>query len=358
MSKIKNDVRLTIAGKPYGGWKSVYIARSIERLAGTFSLTASERWPDQPTRRPINPGDSCNLSIDGETVITGHVDDVNPSFDSETRQIAVAGRDITGDLVDCSATYHESVPSQYNNSDLLKIAKVICRPFGINVRTKTSVGETFQTFAIDPGETAFSAISRMARHRGVLVTSDGQGGLMVVRRGMSRAAVQLKEGINLLTGDATRSLRDRYSHYRALGQIAGTDHHYGEHAAAPVAYTKDTGVSRYRPHDVMAMSQAHHLKTLAEWEKNHRIGKSATAKVTVAGWRAKDDLWQPNTLVHLHSPSLGIDRDMLIVSVINKLDEQGTRTDLTLSRPEAYDLLPVPEKQDEWTSDWEFEGVL
>ena len=70
-----SEVELRIDDRIYGGWKTVRVRRSIETIAGTFSLSVSEHWPGQQSLKAILPGQKCR----GETVITGYIDDVAPA---------------------------------------------------------------------------------------------------------------------------------------------------------------------------------------------------------------------------------------------------------------------------------------
>nr|WP_249942232.1 hypothetical protein [Escherichia coli] len=45
------------------------------------------------------------LKINGQTVISGWLDQVNQSISATRYQITISGRDKTGDLVDCSAVH-------------------------------------------------------------------------------------------------------------------------------------------------------------------------------------------------------------------------------------------------------------
>jgi prophage tail gpP-like protein len=63
-----------------------------------------------------------------------------------------------------------------------------------------------------------------------------------------------------------------------------------------------------------------------------------SAEITVAGWRQGDgSLWQPNQLVAVYAPWLGLDRDLLVSSVEFASDAHaGTTTTLQLVHPDAY----------------------
>src|SRR5260221_12458684 len=94
------EVLLEIDGRTYGGWKTVEIVRSIETIAGAYTLGVTERWPGQQAVAAIAPGNGGRLRGDGETIITGPVDEVAPEYGAENHQGPRAGWDATGALAD------------------------------------------------------------------------------------------------------------------------------------------------------------------------------------------------------------------------------------------------------------------
>jgi len=75
MNNPANVVRLLVNGQEYGGWKSVRISAGIEHQARDFDLEVTDRWPGQSTiPRRIQPGDSCQVFIGQDLVLTGYVD--------------------------------------------------------------------------------------------------------------------------------------------------------------------------------------------------------------------------------------------------------------------------------------------
>lgn len=331
---------LYVGGAIYGGWKRVTVSRSIEQIAGGFELEVTERWPGQSVSRPIRPGEKCRLALDGETVITGYVDDSEPEFSSQTHSLAVRGRDATGYLVDCSAIYKTG---QFVNATLDRIARDLCAPFGIKVKVETDIGAALPSFNIEESETVFECIERAARMKAVLLVSDGEGNLVITRAGSRRGATALVEGENILAGRGQFSWKDRYSVYTVKGQERGSDEFYAEHAASPSATVRDDAITNYRPLIVLPGSHGAGatLRDRAEWERNVRMGRGNRGSITVQGWRdGSGALWQPNTLVTVTSPMLWLNAaEMLIVGCAYTLDENGTRTVLSIARREAFDLV-------------------
>lgn len=340
-------VTLTVDGEEHGGWTAVEVARSLETAAGAFTLELTERWPGQPERRRIATGAACSLAIGGETVITGHVDDVQYGFDAGSHGVTVRGRDRAGDLVDCSVV---EGPKSWRGRTVAAIAADIARPFGVTVEPLVSAA-ALPEFTIQEGETAWEAIERACRLRGLLAVSDGRGGLQLTRAGGERVSPALEQGANILAAVAEHSLRERYSRYLVKGQQAGSDEIFGEAAAAPSGAAQDPDVPRYRPLLVMAEDQGDgaSLRARARWEAAVRAGRGQRARVTVQGWRhggaapgaAGGGLWAPNQLATLRSDWLSIDRELLVVAVAFTLSEAGSTCDLTLARPEAFEPEPL-----------------
>ncbi len=345
-----SEITLTVDGLIYGGWKSVSVRRSIETIAGTFSLSVSERWPGQQTLNAILPGQKCRVTLDGDPVITGYVDDVAPAWSATRHEVGIDGRDVTGDLVDCSAIHR---PGEWQGLGLEAIVTILAQPFGIPVKATTETGAPFRSFGIEEGETAFEAIERACRMRGVLATSDGHGGLCIIRPVGPRASVALKRGENILDATARLSHRDRYSQYIVKGQQPSFGNLMPPELLAQIrAEATDPGTRRYRPLQIVAEQSVDgaSAQERAMWEANVRAARSRQVKVTVQGWREHPDgpLWSPNRVVRLSDDWLAIDQDMLITGLTFSKGDQGTRTELGLAPPGAFELKAKPEEDAGW----------
>lgn len=336
------DIRLSVDGVLYGGWKSIRVSRSIEQVAGSFQLAVSELWPGQDFERRIKDGDACELLVDGQALVTGYVDEVAIAHDDKQHAVSIAGRDRTADIVDCSAI---KGAGQWSGRKLEQIAADLCKPFGITVRAEVDTGKAFGNFALQEGETVFEAIERMARMRALLLTTDGRGSLVITRPGTQRVATPLVLGGNILGASGSISQRDRYSSYVLKGQAAGDDYFNGTDAAQSKATATDPAVKRYRPLLVVSEGQADglSLRDRAKWEASVRAARATQITVTVQGWSHADGLWSPNRVVHVNDKWMRLDDDLLISGVALMLDEDGTRAELSLTRPDAFKLIPQPE---------------
>lgn len=342
-----NDiVRLLVNGQSFEGWKGVTIKRSMKAIAGSFDFSAVDRWAEQQAPWQINPGDECAIQIDSETVITGYVDDVKPKISVSEKDFGVSGRDKAGDMVDCSIDFGVSA---FGNISLLNLCKKLAAPFGIGVTTDPSVGTiaNFPAWKVNPGESCFESLDRAAKMRGVLLTNDGKGNIVITRAGTSRASSSLVQGQNILSAEATYSFKERFSQYKVKAQDGGLDGADTELWALLTATVKDPSVKRFRPIVIMAEGAASVsvCKLRAQWEQSVRIGKSSQITVSVPGWRQGDgSLWRPNQLAVVKAPWLGINLELLITEVTLKDDDStGKQAQLLLEPASAY--VPDPTLQ-------------
>lgn len=337
---------LTIGGKVYDGWTSQSVTRSIETLCGGFELEIAAREFTGAPRWPLRTGEACTIQLDGETVITGHIDAFNPQYDAEGYSIGVSGRDRSADLVDCSAV---AKPGSWTQRSIEAIAAELAKPFGITVTARVDTGARVKRFALQQGETVYAAIDRLARYRGLLPVTDAEGNVELIRPGTGAIVAELVEGVNILGGAATHDAKERFSDYIVKGQASGDDRANGKAVTAVKAEARDPAIGRYRPMLIVGEEQSTiaELRKRAAWEATTRAGRSQSAPIAVPGWRMPSGaLWRPNVRVTVSSPFLQIEGVMLVSEVSQKKDERGSVTELTVTPPEAFSLLPVPEDAD------------
>jgi prophage tail gpP-like protein len=343
-----DDLELFVNDRVYRGWTDIGLTRAMDAIAGAFAISLTERWAGDGTVSaqsepwPILNGDRCQIRLGGQTIIDGYVDQFRPSFSATDHTIEIQGRDKTGDLVDCSA-FHQ--PDQWKNLNLLQIAKILCAPFGISVRAEVDIGEAFPTIKLQQAETAFAALDRLARFRKVILSPDVGGGVVITRAGAKRATVALVQGVNILSSSGVLDTSQRFSNYIVKGQSSKSTTADGVAESHQESRVGDSGIDRYRPLVVMAESGSN-PQDRAIWEANVRLGRSATAKVTVRGWRQTEggELWAPNQLVAVKSSWLRMDGDMLVRQVTYRRNAtEGTLVDLDLVSPQAFSPEP-PDK--------------
>ena len=332
---------LQVGDQRFEGWTEVQVDRSLDALAGGFSFKMTDRWPDQPEKWIIEAGAACTVLLDSDPLMKGWIDDGDFSIDSDDHPISIAGRELTCDLVDCSAIH---TPGSWNGQTLDKIAADLARPFGLSVASGISTGAAFGKFALQQGETVFDALDRMCRMRGLLPTTTPAGQLQFDRPGRVKAGYSLRVGVNAVSARRRTTVSDRFSKYFLKGQASGVD--VTGAAGRPKAEASDPGVTRHRPLLIVnsEQSSAGSLAERAQWEATVRAGRSEVVEFLVKGWRPEPGgLFALGELVPVYSSRLRVDDEMLVKDIRHTKDSAGSRSIITLCPPEAFSLLTLPE---------------
>jgi prophage tail gpP-like protein len=350
-----SEIELKVRGKTFDGWETVDLKQSLEALAVEFSLGYTERWTQaQAVAMSMMGGDPVELLCDGKRVTVGYVCEDGVDYDKETHSLNVVCASKTVDLVECSAVYKTG---SWTNADLLKIARDLCQPFGINASTvvsTTNLGAKFTSFSIQDGETAFECLDRAARMRGVKLLTDSNGDLQIGRTAATKITkVVLERGVNLLRGSRRTDMRQRFSQYTLKTQVSKTaDSDFSAHSLKATA--TDADVTRYRPLIIMAEAQStgSALRTRVNWERNTRAGRSKRYTCAVQGWKHGTELWAPNRLIRVKDEVARANGQLLILSVrLTKSLEAGEVAELELGDSRAVDPEPYTEKPNK-ALDW------
>lgn len=392
MTAATGAIVLKANGKPFSVWTEASVTRDLSDIAGSFAFdyddtvryAAALPIPDMgDLGKVLLPGADIRIEVDGECVLTGYATDINLDTGPDELRASVLGFDPTIDLVECSA--NPQGPVEYKGLDLTGIVARLVTPFGLKVRAEVDVGDPFPLFSLDVSEPVMAAIEKAARQRGILVVSDGVGGVVLTQSGSQRGAAPLTWGDNIHRSHVQLSARGRFSHHWIKGQLprvhkggggkkaaARLDasvaplgegaaisapaaqggstrsrrHKRGHGKHGPVYQTghaTDPGVLRYRPKIWITRAQAG-LDTVdeqAEWRARVTAAQADRMSYTVVGWRPATGaaLWRPNTLVAVTDPLRGLNGvDQLIAGVEFIDGEQGARTVLRVVDPVSFTL--------------------
>lgn len=342
------SLELTLNGQVYNQFKGLSLHRSLLQACAQLQL-------DYAGYETIAPATAFTLTIDGHLAITGFMDAVSHRLTSTGISRQAFGRDKAADLVDCSVPPTATL----NGLTLDLIANRLAAPYGVKVRIDQSadLGKPFDTWSLDPGESIWAAIEKACRARALLAVCTNTGELLLTRAGNSRRPTALIEGQNVLEAQYQHDLSGRFQIYHCLAQQANGNVQQWSRTGAvndadqAQAHAKaiDSGARAPRRLSIVQDSNAdaNDLPIRVQWECNVRRGKSQTVQITVQGFSAGGQLWQPNQLVSIDLPSLNLGGTWLIESVVFTLNNEGRKTDLTLVPPSAYSLIPEPPKVQE-----------
>lgn len=332
-----DELRLLIDGLAYSGWEDASFYRTIQAASGSFRVEVAEApsWT-------LRPGQQVQVLVDELPFMLGRIDSVARSFGKGGKRLTILGRDLTADLVDCSALIDAG---ELRDVALEDLAALLAAPLGVEVVIGEDVDPTerFELIAFTPGESAWECLERALRMRGLLGFSLPTGELTITRPSSAPATLALVEGRNMKGGDLTRDDSERYASYVVTSQRRGSDVDFVH--VDPHGNAQDAGARQ--PRTLILQAEQHasdaDCEQRARWEAATRAARSAPASATAAGWRTGPGgpLWAINSRVHVTSPSLRLDEERLLVAARFHLSkDDGRSTELQLMRPDAF--LPQP----------------
>lgn len=338
-----DELTLEVGGRSYDGWQDIRVTRGMERCPNDFALRMTERDPDGTNGVPIVPGESILVKIGDDIVITGYVDQQAISISAGKHELRLTGRGKCQDLVDCAAEWPSN---QIMGASAFAIAERLAKPYGINVIATGNKGKAIQQLNLMWGEKAFEVIERICRFSGLLAYENTGGNLIISEIGTCKAASGFIEGQNVQSAELNFRVDQRFSKYIVRRLSMDTLRESGT-GGDIVDVLYDKGIKRHRMHYIIAESGNGTGRDIAvergQYEVSRRFGRSATLSLTVDSWRDDDGkLWEPNTLVPIHLPSLKLhNKEWCISDVTYQRNANGTTANLSIMPPEAFTPEPL-----------------
>jgi prophage tail gpP-like protein len=350
-----DDLSLIVGGQQFSGWEAVRVTRGVERCPSDFDFLVTERNPSNPGTISIEPGQSCQVTIGKDKVLTGYVDRYAASLSPGQHQVRIQGRSKCSDIVDCSAGILPDGSSRgmvVTTSSLLDLATQLCAPFGVTVSSLngidvpvTGAGGAPVQFSVILTETPYEVIERVARYVGVLAYDGPDGNLILARVGSTNAASGFSQGKNVQAASVAFSQDERYSIYiPRLFSVDDLKNGVGGQVAFKPA--TDPGIKRFRSLVVVSEQynyQGFLVEQRAQWEANRRYGRSFAVQITCDSWRdSAGTLWTPNTFATVDIPVLKLVARKWIIATVTYIRDaaRGTVADLVLMPQEAFSIEP------------------
>lgn len=295
--------------------------------------------------RPYQYND-CECYLGGELVTRGRVYAIETSIDEGGVSLEIEGWSYAADVVDSSVR----PPYEARKVTLEQRAKDLLEGFAIDLVFELEDDDPFDRITIEPSETIFDHLLKLAQQRKALITSNAQGALVITRAAVDSGSVfTLQEGVRPLSRASIRfDGRARFNTYEA---ITNAPRKKGKNKPSPTAVAKDDIVPaarmyRFQANDVTEAT----IQNAANWERSRRVADSLAISLPVDGWQipGTNTLWRENTIVTLQSPSLFVPDgfDFLIRSVEYKFGADGATATLDLVPPQTYSGEAITEP---WT---------
>lgn len=339
-----NEVVVRIGGKEHKDWLSYDIDSDFLIPADAFSFETNVSQ-DQGVLADYSSL-QCEVLINNQLIMTGIIGHQNEMVDKSNHSITFNGRDLAGLLVDCSV-------KQINvkGMNVLAAAQKIAEPWKQIKKAilKAEKNPVLDKVDIEPGETAWQALTKIAYKAGLHVWLEPDGTLVIGGADYSSPPVatlchsKYDNRRNIQSIQIEYNTENRYSEVTFLGQSHTRFADSSKHDLKWVY--KDETMTLYKPKTVV-IGDAENLeqlkvqakKMLSDWRLE---GFSLT--ITVADHKTQDGvLWQPGQRVHVIDEDQQIDAIFFLMGRRFFLNRNGgTLTELRLKEdgiwtPDAY----------------------
>ena len=313
-SRSPNEVAVQIGTQVQAGWTRYDIDSSLLVAADAWSVTLATSELTVPPG--VVPGAAVKVTVGGETVLAGTLDEVDHAVDKQGHTLSLSGRDGAGVLLDCSAPVFTRGVMTLEEV----IAKVV-RPLGvINFRVDAEKKLTRDRVSTEPGDSAWDMLRRAAEANGLWPWFEPDGTLVVggpdySKPTVANLALKADGSGNLLALSEHRSIVERYSRVTVLGQAHAVGTQAGRHNVQGVA--EDTGVKANRPKIVTDHEAT--TSAIATARANKIISDARVRgyelRATVKGHRTEGGvLWAAGQRVNVESEPHGLNGVYFVMS--------------------------------------------
>lgn len=338
-----SELILNINNVRYRGFEDVQIVQSMNQMCSAFAVGANNFFQGGTSVNDIKMGDSIQIEIDGQLILTGYIDRMPIKYGQNFDRMDMYGRSKTCDLIDCS---FDTTPNEWKNQTVENIIKNLCNPFDITVSTDTIVNtqanKKVETFKATEGAFISEDIIRLCRDYNIVPICDELGNLRLTKSDTENLASNaIIVGINAQAGYLDQSNINRYSSYKVKGQGYGTDEKSLTDFIEPVGEFSDSVIDRERPLVIFSENNTNidMCRNRAKWEARIRAGLSRKIQYEIQGWTQTDgSVWELNSIVTVDDYITGIQDAMLINDIIFEYDEEtsGEITKITVVDKNTY----------------------
>jgi prophage tail gpP-like protein len=205
--------------------------------------------------------------------------------------------------------------------------------------------QKFVYVGADQTEKIYDHLKKLATQFGIILSCTPRGDLLLIRPNVNAKLIGTIEE-ERPAGETEKyeisfKGRERFAKYRAIA--SSSKHHRSAKPGEAIDKTvKAPRVFTFKATD----SIPGEAKNAAEWRKNKAAADSLSIPFPVNSWYGPDGkLWQPNTIVTVISPTIGVPKgyNFLISQVELDYKKSGTTGELKLIPPSFYTTGEIDE---------------
>lgn len=330
-------IELEVNGTPYTDFISVSVTLALDTLANDFNFvaTAVKGFP------PFKDGDSVKVTVDGEQVLDGYIDGVEGEESEGSHLISYSGRDKTQDLIDSDIDVIADIRAT-GDLTLKRLIEIVIGHIGADLQVIDNLNpEPFNAAediaAPKVGENAFEFIMFYATKRQAILTSDGDGNIVITQSSPvnNEQLIQSADGWdnNILSQSWQVASRGKFNKYVAKGQLDPIALNLTPSPDIAGVQSQGNGVTdnsvRQGRQRVITESKgysAEQLANRAKWSKQLARAKATRFNCAIKGHSKKGGgIWRPNELSYIISQAADIARQML-ANIVTFSETEGSKT--------------------------------
>lgn len=357
-SGVPDDERLTLLlgegddAFANADWLSYDVDSNLLTPADAWSMTVAFKQGRLP--RAAKSGQWVRLAMGADIIMSGRIDDVDSQVTRTASPITIKGRDVVGQLLDCSAP----IVSEQRLSFADVVAKLV-RPLGVTKITVQGDPPMREKIIIQPGESAWDALRHAAESVGLWPWAEPDGSLIIGGPDYSAAPVAMlihrierPENNNVLGVTVSESIARSYSDVTVLGQAHGGGE--GLKSSNIRGSYKDPSVTIYRPKVVVdhqvensaqATEMAHKLAMDARLERWTATVPVRGHRINCPGWPGHGKPWAAGMRVHLVDEAHRLDGIYYVIGRKFSGGRDKRATTLQLKEDKAWIVAVHPHKQ-------------
>lgn len=353
MSTPSKTIRLTIGGHAHEHWDGWSVDSDLLTPSDAFELEVfTEGGASLPPA--LAEGVPCSLTLDGERVLTGVIDEIEEDISRQGHTVRITGRDRASILVDCSTPF-----VAMREASLSDIINQVVKPLGIDkvdIRaTKAGISRRVQ---IEPGQSAWEALLQVAEANGLWPWMEPDGRLVAGGPDYEAAPVATLimrrdgQGNNVQRLSVRRSMPGRYSQITLLGQHGQYDNDgYDTSRSGLSSVVRDEALAKrgiFRPKVVIdSASESQDMATTRARKllADSRLDGFAIRAVVHGHRNSNGTVWAPGQRVVVKSEPHQVDGTYFLMSRTLRLTRQGAITELNLVEDKTWVLDARPAKK-------------
>lgn len=393
-----NYLDIIINDQPYVNYTRFTLKKSMDEAAAEYEIDWTiDTEINKLENLPFKYGDKINIQIGGISLLTGYLENAKIISSNDEHTLTIKGRDVTCDLIDSSVDGSLSLPSPTN---LVKVLETVLKNIGLslpiidNTSGLATRNDSLQTtsqstsnkqtqyqqnliasanFVYKPkatpvaatpidsassqvGQQAWDFVQQYAKKAQVLVTTDGEGRIVLERASTERLPIKLiqkeidpSRENNIISSDFEFNGTKLFNKYTvitqqdpaAAGDTPDTDSVVNQKA---IAFDNLVRSSRKKTISSDTSSTTVSIANRAIWARNFARGDALKYTCKVMGFFADSlpqvvgkTLWRPNRLVEIEDELAGVKTTLLIKSVAYTFsDADGSGVELECTYPGAY----------------------